>query len=105
MEESTHHVAKQFITVTYSDWLFFTGDIQGFKFNQKQSQNNFRYGGWYTDTDTVTIRKTTHFENTAALSGLFVANGNLIFSRGSKFLKELLVRADLRYTGKGEQLN
>ena len=69
------------------------------------NQNEFRYGGWYTDTDTVTIRKTTHFENTAALSGLFVANGNLIFSRGSKFLKELLVRAELRYTGKGEQLN
>ena len=28
MEESTHHVAKQYITVTYSGWLFFTGDIQ-----------------------------------------------------------------------------
>ena len=44
----------------------------------------FRYGGWYTDLDTVTIRPTNHMENTVAISGDFVANGNLVFSKNYK---------------------
>ena len=44
----------------------------------------FRYGGWYTDLDTVTIRPTNHIENTVAISGDFVANGNLVFSKNYK---------------------
>ena len=62
----------------------------------------FRYGGWYTDTDTITVRETTEIQkNTVALSGLFVANGNLFFEKQNKFLKLLLIEADRRYTGIG----
>ena len=49
-----------------------------------KSYHLFRYGGWYTDLDTVTIRPTNHMENTVAISGDFVANGNLVFSKNYK---------------------
>ena len=81
----------------------------------------FRYGGWYTDLDTVTIRPTNHIENTVAISGDFVANGNLVFSKNykvrwrlflkiyelftylslKKFLWKLMIKANARYTGLG----
>ena len=61
-----------------------------------------RYGGWYTDTDTVTIKDNTRLRNTVALSGDFVANGNMFFQRGYQFLKKLITVANKMYTGKGE---
>jgi len=61
----------------------------------------YRYGGWYTDTDTVTIKDTTSLKNTVALSGPFAANGNLIFQKGYGFLKKIIQKADSIYTGKG----
>ena len=61
----------------------------------------FRYGGWYTDLDTVTIRPTNHLRNTVAISGDFVANGNLVFSKNYTFLWKLMIKANARYTGVG----
>ena len=52
----------------------------------------FRYGGWYTDLDTVTIRPTNHIENTVAISGDFVANGNLVFSKNYKVRLRLFLK-------------
>jgi hypothetical protein len=39
--------------------------------------SNIRYGGWYSDMDSITVAKTDHLENVVASSGDFVANGNL----------------------------
>ena len=60
-----------------------------------------RYGGWYTDTDTVTVDRTDHLENVVASSGAFVANGNLVFSPGNGFLEQMMIRAEQKFTGKG----
>ena len=46
-------------------------------------------------------RSTTKIENTVALSGLFVGNGNLFFQRHNKFLAKVLIEAEKRYTGLG----
>ena len=68
---------------------------------QHYNLTSFRYGGWYTDLDTVTVRPTNHIENTVAISGDFVANGNLVFSRNYTFLWKLMIKANARYTGLG----
>ena len=60
-----------------------------------------RYGGWYSDMDTITVAASDHLENVVASSGDFVANGNLIFSAGNGFPDLLLARAEERYTGQG----
>ena len=62
---------------------------------------SFRYGGWYTDTDTITVGRTDHLENVVASSGAFVANGNMIFSPGNGFLEQMMVRAEHKFTGRG----
>jgi len=61
----------------------------------------YRYGGWYTDLDTVTTAATKTLQRTVGIAGDFVANGNMIFPSQSRFLRRLMVRADQRYTGKG----
>ena len=73
-------------------WSFFLGLIL---------LNPVRYGGWYTEMDTITVAASDKLENVVASSGDFVANGNLIFSAGNGFLKLLLSRAEERYTGQG----
>ena len=40
-------------------------------------------------------------ENTVAISGDFVANGNLLFSKNYNFLWKLMIKANARYTGVG----
>ena len=55
----------------------------------------FRYGGWNTDTDTITIGRTDHLDNVVASSGAFVANGNMIFNPGYGFLEQMMVRAQV----------
>ena len=60
-----------------------------------------RYGGWYTDTDTITVARTDHLDNVVASSGAFVANGNLIFSPANGFLEQMMIRAEQKFTGKG----
>ena len=61
-----------------------------------------RYGGWYSDLDTVTVAASTQLANTVGDAGTgFVANGNLIFSAGHSFLASLLQRAEARFTGQG----
>ena len=63
-----------------------------------------RYGGWYTDTDTVTIRETTEVKtNTVALSDVYVTNANLFFQKQYEFLRLLMIEADRRYTGIGKE--
>ena len=48
------------------------------------------------------MRETKEIQtNTVALSGLFVANGNLFFQKQYEFLRLLLIQADKRYTGIG----
>ena len=61
----------------------------------------FRYGGWYSDMDTITVAKSDHLENVAASSGDFVANGNLIFSARNGFLRRLMIQAEKIYTSVG----
>ena len=61
----------------------------------------FRYGGWYSDMDTITVAKSDHLENVVASSGDFVANGNLIFSARNGFLRRLMIQAEKKYTGVG----
>ena len=65
------------------------------------SKTIFRYGGWYSDMDTITVAPTDALENVVASSGDFVANGNLIFDPGNGFLEKLLIRAEEKYTGQG----
>ena len=60
-----------------------------------------RYGGWYSDLDTVTIASTSHLATTVAMSGDFVSNGNLVFPARHRFLRHLMVQAQNRFTGKG----
>lgn len=61
----------------------------------------YRYGGWYSDLDTVTIAKSNHLKNTVALASDFVANGNLIFDSGHPFLNKLMAQAEKTFTGRG----
>merc|ERR1711915_956325 len=61
----------------------------------------YRYGGWYSDMDTITVRKSDHLQNVVASSGDFVANGNLIFSPKNKFLHLLMKRSEKKFTGQG----
>ena len=89
-------------TIHYSDILRLAVLYRLVGCERKRLFLDFRYGGWYTDTDTVTVRETTKIQkNTVALSGPFVANGNLFFEKQNKFLKLLLIEADRRYTGIG----
>ena len=101
MGVSTNHAVKLFTTATFWDLQSFTGWS---KVNELRLILIIlsRYGGWYTDTDTITVRETTEIQtNTVALSGLFVANGNLFFQKQYEFLRLLLIQADKRYTGIG----
>ena len=60
-----------------------------------------RYGGWYSDMDTITVAATDHLENVVASSGDFVANGNLMFNPHNGFLHKLMIQAEKRFTSVG----
>ena len=59
------------------------------------------YGGWYTDTDAITVSRIDHLENVVASTGAFVANGNTSFSPGNGFLEQMMVRGEHKFTGRG----
>ena len=60
-----------------------------------------RYGGQYSDLDTVTMRNTQYLENVLSVAGDFISNANLFFSPSHPFLLELMKEADKKFTGKG----
>ena len=60
-----------------------------------------RYGGLYSDLDTVTIASTVYLDNVVAWAGSFVSNAQLLFRRGHPFLLRLMEEADERFTGQG----
>ena len=60
-----------------------------------------RYGGWYTDLDTITFRPAPRLVNTLGRSGAFVGNGNLVLGPGGGFLAAVMRQADRKFTGKG----
>ena len=93
-------------TIHYSDILRLAVLFRLVRWQTKGFTLNscFRYGGWYTDTDTVTIRETTEVKtNTVALSDVYVTNANLFFQKQYEFLRLLMIEADRRYTGIGKE--
>ena len=60
-----------------------------------------RYGGQYSDLDTVTVSPTGHLENVVGVSGDWVSNANMIFSPQHPLILQLMEAADKRFTGKG----
>ena len=60
-----------------------------------------RYGGQYSDLDTVTMRNTQYLENVLSVAGDFISNANLFFSPSHPFLLELMKEADKKFTGSG----
>lgn len=61
----------------------------------------FRYGGQYSDLDTVTLISSNYLENVVAWAGDFISNANLIFKPGHPFLWKLMKEANQRFNGKG----
>ena len=56
-----------------------------------------RYGGWYSDLDTVTLANTDYLEeNIVSSAGSFVSNAHLIFTPHHPFLLELMKEAGLQ---------
>ena len=60
-----------------------------------------RYGGLYSDLDTVTLATTHYLDNVVARAGSFVSNAALVFRRGQPFLLRLMEEADRRFSGQG----
>ena len=61
-----------------------------------------RYGGWYSDLDTVTLANTDYLEeNIVSSAGSFVSNAHLIFTSHHPFLLELMKEANSRFNGQG----
>ena len=61
-----------------------------------------RYGGWYSDLDTVTLANTDYLEeNIVGSAGSFVSNAHLIFTPHHPFLLELMKEANSRFNGQG----
>ena len=60
-----------------------------------------RYGGQYSDLDTVTVAPSGHLDNVVGVSGDWVSNANMIFSPQHPLILQLMEAADKRFTGKG----
>ena len=61
----------------------------------------FRYGGQYSDLDTVTLLSSNYLENVVAWAGDFISNANLIFKPGHPGLWKLMKEVNQRFNGKG----
>ena len=60
-----------------------------------------RYGGQYSDLDTVSLLKTSHLENIVSVSGDFISNANIILAPRHPFVMALMRAANQKFTGKG----
>ena len=60
-----------------------------------------RYGGQYSDLDTVSLLRTSHLENVVSVSGDFISNANMILAPQHPLVLALMRAADKRFTGRG----
>ena len=60
-----------------------------------------RYGGQYSDLDTVSLLKTNYLENIVSVSGDFISNANMIFAPHHPFVLALMRAANKKFTGRG----
>ena len=60
-----------------------------------------RYGGQYSDLDTVSLLRTSHLENVVSVSGDFISNANMILAPRHPLVLALMRAADKRFTGRG----
>ena len=60
-----------------------------------------RYGGQYSDLDTVSLLNTNYLENVVALAGDFISNANMIFTPENNLVWKMMTAANERFDGKG----
>ena len=82
MVELTPPAARQCILATFIGFWFFTGYNHLFKDTSNTNFfTHFRYGGWYTDLDTVTLRRTDLLKNAVANSQGLIGNSHCLSLR------------------------
>ena len=81
MVELTLPAARQCILATFIEFWYFTGYNYLFKDAAKNVFFYFRFGGWYTDLDTVTLRRTDLLKNAVANSQGLIGNSHCLSLR------------------------